>query len=72
MAIPSLRRDLRLLIEMVLQPVPTSRCPGNSRRFSCLFSGTFFFGKEKINRFDFLICHYSHLKDTGKEFTEEI
>ena len=37
---------------------------GNSRRFSCLFSGTFFFGKEKINRFEFLIYYYSHLKDT--------
>ena len=45
---------------------------GNSRRFLCLFSGTFFFGKEKINRFEFLICYYSHLKDTEKKFFEEI
>ena len=48
---------------MTFQPVRVF-CPpkvtrsSNSRRFSCLFSGNFFFGKEEINRFEFLICYY--------------
>ena len=29
-----------------------------------------FFGKEQINRFEFLICYYSHLKDREKKFQE--
>ena len=32
----------------------------------------FFFGKQKQNRFEFLICYYSHLKDTEEFFFKEI
>ena len=32
-----------------------------------IFQNVFFFGKQKINRFQFLICYYSHLKDTEKK-----
>ena len=31
----------------------------------------FFFGKVEINRFEFLICYYSHLKDIEKKFLEK-
>ena len=30
-----------------------------------------FFGKEKINRFEFLICYYSHLKNTEKNLSKK-
>ena len=28
--------------------------------------------KEKINRFEFLICYYSHLKDTEKKIRRNL
>ena len=37
-----------------------------------IFRNVFFFGKEKIDRFKFLICYYSHLKDTENKIFEEI
>ena len=39
--------------------------------FHVYFQERFFFGKEKINRFEFLICYYSHLKDIEKKNFEE-
>ena len=39
--------------------------------FHVYFQERFFFGKEKINRFEFLICYYSHLKDTEKKFLKK-
>ena len=37
-----------------------------------IFRNFFFFGKEKINRFEFLIFYYSHLEDTENNFFEKI
>ena len=36
-----------------------------------IFRNVFFFGKEKINRFEFSICYYSHLKDTEKKILKK-
>ena len=40
--------------------------------FHAYFQESFFLGKEKINRFEFLICYYLHLKDTEKICFDEI
>ena len=36
-----------------------------------IFRDVFFFGKEKNNRFEFLISYYSHLKDTEKNILKK-
>ena len=37
-----------------------------------IFMNVFFFGEEKINRFEFSICYYSRLEETKKFFFKEI
>ena len=39
--------------------------------FIPIFRNVFFFGKEEINRFEFLIGYYSHLKDTEKKILKK-
>ena len=43
----------------------------NRAVFHVYFQKCFFFEKEKMNRFEFLICYYSHLKDTENKFLKK-